>query len=163
MKKTLTTLAVLAFATTFASAAHATVDYNAGDICKAHFPTDNVSYFGGGVQNHSTTAAVDIFCPIKVVTCASQPCTYTVNAYAVDNNSTSGTDTDVSCYLGFVYRGTAGEYNVGTPQTVGSVGPMTTLGLSVTVGGTGPATVQLYAKCHIGKGGSNYVSWFDTP
>jgi hypothetical protein len=134
-------------------------EWDAMSICRSHQQNANVTTSEYGLHNADASNAAVVYCPLKVVTCASAPCTYNANAYGVDNNSTNAADANVTCSLNFKYRQVAGTHIPGSDVTVGSVGPMTTMPVSVTV--TGAGTGLLYVKCSIGKGGSSYVTWFD--
>jgi hypothetical protein len=164
MIKAAISMAAVVLALSIANTASAD-EFAAMSACHALYQSDIVENKDVGISNLDHSNAVTVFCPLKVYTCSSPPCTLTANAYGVDNNYGTAADSNVSCSLNVALRQTAGTSFPGSPVTIGTVGPMTTMPLSVTMSGA-PFTGIVYAKCTISKSdwltGSSYVTWFDT-
>jgi hypothetical protein len=159
MIRALVAFVVAGLTVSLAGAASAS-EFPAMSACRSNYQSANVSYSDIGIQNHDTSNAVNAYCPLKVVTCSSPPCTYSVDTYAVDNNSTNATDANVTCQIHLANKATAGTHYHGSSATVPSAGPMATLSTSVTINDV--TTGLVYVLCSIGKGGSSYVNWLTT-
>lgn len=129
-------------------------------VCREAYGSNQADIDVNGIHNASTSSQMAVLCPLKRVTCAGN-CTYSLDFYSVDFNSTDALDSNVTCNLEIQTKNQAGfNYHGAAQANTGTVSSMVLRTVSLTTNAV--LDGWIFLQCTIGKngaGGNSYIAW----